>query len=218
MKIGIQISGRGSNMQALVSACAASDFPAEVALVISNDPEAAGLQWAAEQGITTAAVSHKGMVREAHERLMHEALLQAGVDLVCNAGYMRVLTPWFVDRWHDRLINIHPSLLPAFPGLDTHQRALEAGVRWHGCTVHYVRAPVDEGPIIAQAVVPVAAEDTAETLAARVLKAEHKLYPAALKLVAGGFAPVREERVALPENAVPDDALPQSVCYPGAAR
>lgn len=199
-------------MQALVAACAEADFPAEVVLVISNDPAAAGLEWAAAQGIATAGISHKGMDREAHERLIDAALTDAGVELVCNAGYMRVLTPWFVEKWRDKLINIHPSLLPSFPGLDTHARALAEGVRWHGCTVHYVRAPVDEGPIIAQAVVPVAAGDTPDILSARVLKAEHILYPTALRLVASGAAPVVNERVALP-----DEALPDSVCYPGAA-
>jgi phosphoribosylglycinamide formyltransferase-1 len=210
LKIGIQISGRGSNMQALVAACAEAGFPAEVALVVSNDPAAAGLEWAEAQGIATAGISHKGMDREAHERLIDAALTDAGVELVCNAGYMRVLTPWFLEKWRDKLINIHPSLLPSFPGLDTHQRALTAGVRWHGCTVHYVRAPVDEGPIIAQAAVPVARGDTPETLSARVLKAEHRLYPTALRLVASGAAPVVNERVALPDGALPD-----SVCYPG---
>lgn len=209
MRLGIQISGRGSNMQALVKACAAADFPAEVALVLSNDPGAAGLDWAAGQGIETAAISHKGMDREAHERLMDAALTEARVDLVCNAGYMRVLTPWFVEKWRDQLINIHPSLLPSFPGLDTHARALAEGVRWHGCTVHYVRAPVDEGPIIAQAAVPVAAGDTPDTLAARVLTAEHRLYPIALRLVAEGKAPVVDERV-----TIADGTLPESLCHP----
>lgn len=198
-------------MQALVKACAEADFPASVVLVISNDPEAPGLKWASDQGITTAAISHKGINREAHERLMDAALAEANVELVCNAGYMRVLTPWFVEKWQNKLINIHPSLLPSFPGLNTHARALSEGVRWHGCTVHYVRAPVDEGPIIAQAVVPVAADDTPDTLSARVLVAEHQLYPTALKLVASGNAPVIDERVAIPQGLVPD-----SVCYPGA--
>lgn len=207
MRIGIQISGRGSNMQALVEACAADNFPAEVAVVTSNDPGAAGLVWAAERGIATEALSHKGMDREAHERAMTERLEAHGVELVCNAGYMRVLTPWFVDHWRDRLINIHPSLLPAFPGLNTHARALAEGVRWHGCTVHYVRAPVDEGPIIAQAAVPVVAGDTPDTLAARVLAAEHRLYPAALRLVASGAAAVVDERVALPVGAMPPSVL-----------
>jgi len=209
VKIGIQISGRGSNMQALVAACAEPDFPAEVALVISNDPAAAGLDWAKAQGISTAAISHKGIDREDHERLMDAALTKAGVELVCNAGYMRVLTPWFVEKWRDRLINIHPSILPSFPGLDTHARALAEGVRWHGCTVHYVRAPVDEGPIIAQAVVPVAPGDTDATLASRVLAAEHELYPVALRLVASGAAEVQDECV-----TIPDGRLPDSVCYP----
>lgn len=208
-RIGIQISGRGSNMSALLAACAAPDFPAEPALVISNDPDAAGLAIAAEQGVATAAISHRDFARdrEAHERAMTAALEEAGVELVCNAGYMRVLTPWFVERWHDRLINIHPSLLPAFPGLDTHARALREGVRWHGCTVHYVRAPVDEGPIIAQAAVPVLAGDTPDTLAARVLDSEHRLYPHALRLVAGGLAPVVDERVAIPAGEAPEAAI-----------
>jgi len=210
VKIGIQISGRGSNMQALVAACAEAGFPAEVALVISNDPSAAGLEWAKAQGIATKAISHKGMDREAHERLMDAVLVEAGTELVCNAGYMRVLTPWFVEKWWNKLINIHPSLLPSFPGLDTHARALAEGVRWHGATVHYVRAPVDEGPIIAQAVVPVAGDDTPDTLAARVLKAEHLLYPSALRLVAGGAAPVIDERVAIPSGL-----LPAGICHPG---
>ena len=199
-------------MQALVTACAEEGFPATVALVISNDPSAAGLEWAEKRGIPTAAISHKGMDREAHERLMDATLVEADVELVCNAGYMRVLTPWFVEKWRDKLINIHPSLLPSFPGLNTHARALAEGVRWHGCTVHYVRAPVDEGPIIAQAVVPVASGDTADKLAARVLTAEHQLYPTALKLVASGHATVTDERV-----AIPDGSLPGSVCYPGTA-
>ncbi|MCL4156822.1 UNVERIFIED_CONTAM: hypothetical protein GTU68_015296 [Idotea baltica] len=209
MKIGIQISGRGSNMQALVKACAEAGFPATPVLVISNDPEAAGLAWAAEQGIPTAAISHRDYKgdREAHERAMTEVLEAHGVELVCNAGYMRVLTEWFVDHWRDRLINIHPSLLPSFPGLDTHARALAEGVRFHGCTVHYVRTPVDEGPIIAQAAVPVLAGDTPDALAARVLTAEHRLYPHALRLVASAAAPVVDELVAIPHGDGPITVL-----------
>ena len=147
----------------------------------------------------TAVVASKpfGKDRQAFEQALHARLAEARIDLICLAGFMRLLTPWFVERWRDRLINIHPSVLPAYKGLDTHARALADGVRWHGCTVHYVRAEMDAGPIIAQAVVPVRPDDTAETLADRVLAAEHRLYPMAMRLVAEGRAPVVGERVVL---------------------
>lgn len=181
-KIAILISGRGSNMRALVEAARAPDYPAQVALVLSNRLDAEGLVFAQAQGLATAIVDHRafGGQREAFERAMHEQITASGADLVCLAGFMRLLTPWFIDQWHDRLINIHPSLLPAFKGLDTHARALAAGESWHGCTVHFVSDAMDEGPIIAQAKVPVEAGDTPESLAARVLVAEHQLYPQAL--------------------------------------
>ena len=184
-KVGILISGRGSNMAALIEAAQARDYPAEIAVVISNRPLAPGLDLARELGVETLAIDHQPFgkdtdSREAHEREMDAALRARGVEIVCLAGYMRVLTPWFVRAWSGRLLNIHPSLLPHFPGLDTHSRALEAGHAEAGCTVHLVTEGVDQGPIVGQARVPVLAGDTAETLAERVVEAEHALYPATL--------------------------------------
>ncbi|WP_411267514.1 phosphoribosylglycinamide formyltransferase [Asticcacaulis sp. 201] len=184
-KAAIFISGRGSNMMALVEAAKAPDFPAEFVLVVSNDPTAAGLEWAAAHGIRTFALDHKmfGKDREAHERLIDAELRGAGVEFICLAGYMRVLTPWLVTQWQGKMINIHPALLPDFKGLHTHERALEAGVTEHGATVHWVSPGVDEGDIIAQARVPVLAGDTADMLAARVLAEEHRLYAQAVRTV-----------------------------------
>lgn len=181
-KVGVLISGRGSNMLSLVRAAKAEDFPGEIALVLSNKPEAGGLAAAQAEGVAALAIDGKvfGKDREAHERAMDAALRAAGVQVVCLAGYMRLLTPWFVDAWSGRMLNIHPSLLPEFKGLDTHARALEAGVAEAGCTVHIVTAELDDGPILGQARVPVLTGDTEETLAARVLEAEHVLYPACL--------------------------------------
>lgn len=195
-RVGILISGRGSNMASLIEACKAPDYPAEIAVVISNRPDAPGLAKASEAGITTQTIDHKlHDSRQAFEQVLDEALRDAGVELVCNAGFMRLLTEFFVERWRDRQLNIHPSLLPAFKGLDTHERVLEAGAMITGCTVHFVRLETDSGPIIAQAAVPVESDDTPETLAARVLGAEHQLYPLALRLVASGAAQVKGERV-----------------------
>ncbi|MEQ1647391.1 MAG: phosphoribosylglycinamide formyltransferase [Hyphomicrobiaceae bacterium] len=195
-KVGILISGRGSNMQSLARAMATPNFPAEPAVVISNRPEAEGLDWAAERGIPTVAIDHKAFAtRMAFEARLHQSLLDHGVDLICNAGFMRMLTGSFVDRWRDRQLNIHPSLLPAFPGLETHERVLQQGILITGCTVHFIRTEMDAGPIIAQAAVAVLPSDTPETLGARVLKAEHKLYPLALRLVASGQATVENETV-----------------------
>lgn len=186
-RTAILISGRGSNMQALVRAMAAPAFPAETAVVISNRPEALGLDWAKEQGLATVAIDHRQFAtRVAFEARLHQTLLEYGTELVCNAGFMRLLTGGFVDRWRDRHLNIHPSLLPAFPGLNTHERVLQSGVMITGCTVHFVRLEMDSGPIIAQAAVPVVPGDRQDTLAARVLKAEHRVYPLALDLVASG--------------------------------
>lgn len=195
-RVAILISGRGSNMGALVDAAQSPDHPAEIALVLANRPDAPGLEHAKSAGIETAIVASKGSPsREAFDSALSARLKASDIDLVCLAGFMRVLTGKFVDAWRDRLINIHPSLLPLFPGLDTHARALEAGVRVHGCTVHFVRSEVDRGPIIAQAAVPVLFADNEETLAARVLAQEHRIYPLALALVAGGKARVVDERV-----------------------
>lgn len=193
-RVAIFISGRGSNMQALVEAARAPDYPAEIALVISNRPDAPGLAWAKAQRIPTMGFDHKHYEsREHFEGQMQGVLDLSKIDIVALAGFMRLMTASFVDRWRDRMINIHPSLLPSFKGLKTHERALEAGVRISGCTVHFVRAEMDDGPIIGQAAVPVLAADTADTLAARVLAAEHLLYPRALALVAQGQVRVEAE-------------------------
>lgn len=182
-KIAIFISGRGSNMMALVEAAEAPDFPAECVVVVSNDPAAAGLEWAASQGIEALAVDHKpfGKDREAHERAIDAELRARGVEFICLAGYMRILTPWLVTQWEGRMINIHPSLLPKYKGLHTHERAIDAGDAEAGCSIHWVSAGVDEGALIAQARVPILEGDTPDTLAARVLKEEHRLYPAAVR-------------------------------------
>jgi phosphoribosylglycinamide formyltransferase-1 len=184
-KAAIFISGRGSNMMALVEAAKAPDFPAEFVLVVANDPAAAGLEWAASQGIKTFALDHKpfGKDRESHERQIDAALRAAGVEFICLAGYMRVLTPWLVTQWQGKMINIHPALLPEFKGLHTHERALESAATEHGATVHWVTPGVDEGDIILQTRIPVLTDDTAETLAARVLTEEHKLYPRAVRQI-----------------------------------
>jgi len=186
-RVGILISGRGSNMAALIEAAKAPAYPAEIALVGSNNPEAAGLRHAQAQGIPTFAVSHKTFPdRETFDRAVHEALEEKAVDLVALAGFMRVLSPWFCRAWEGRLLNIHPSLLPKFKGVDTHRRALEAGETEHGCTVHFVTPELDDGPIILQSRVPVLPDDTTDSLAARVLAEEHRIYPLALAKAAGG--------------------------------
>lgn len=186
-RTAILISGRGSNMLALIEAARSADYPAEIALVLSNCPDAPGLATAKALGVATAAVDHKIFAGRADfEAAMQRLLVIHQIDIICLAGFMRLLTPGFVGHWQGRIINIHPALLPAYKGLDTHARALADGVAEHGCTVHHVAAAMDEGPVIAQARVPVLAGDTAASLGARVLVAEHGLYPAALALVAGG--------------------------------
>ena len=184
LKLAILISGRGSNMKALLEAARDPSFPAQPVLVLSNRPDARGLETAAAEGIATHAIDHKmfGKDREAFERAMHEQLEAAGVEIIALAGFMRVLTPWFVNTWEGRMINIHPSLLPKYKGLHTHQRAIDAGDAEGGCSVHWVSAGVDEGKVIAQASVPILPGDTEDTLSARVLVEEHKLYPRALAM------------------------------------
>lgn len=207
-RVSILISGRGSNMMSLVEAARAPDYPAEIVAVISNRPDAAGLMWAAGQGIPAVALDHKQFAtRTAFEAKLHSALLDHGTELICCAGFLRMLTGGFIDRWRDRQLNIHPSLLPSFPGLDTHQRAIDAGVRLAGCTVHFMRLEMDTGPIVAQAAVPVLSGDTAETLGARVLAAEHKIYPRALALVASGRALVKDEKMYISEDVNSGPAL-----------
>ncbi len=207
LPIAVLISGRGSNLQALIDACAAPDFAARIVLVAANNADAFGLERARQAGIATAIVDHRGRSREAFEAALDQVLRQAGVELICLAGFMRLLTAGFVTRWADRILNIHPSLLPAFKGLHVHEQAIAAGVRFSGCTVHVVRPEMDAGPIIAQAAVPVLPEDTPETLAERVLAAEHRLYPLALKLIAEGRAMVEGERVRLAGAPAPASFL-----------
>lgn len=188
-------------MTALIGAASEPSFPAEIALVLSNRPGAPGLDRATAAGLPTATVDHKAFPdRESFERAVDARLADAGIELVCLAGFMRVLTPWFISRWAGRLINIHPSLMPSFRGLHTHERAIAEGVKIHGCTVHHVVPDVDAGPIIAQAAVPVLTDDTPDTLAARVLEAEHRVYPYALALVASGKAVVDGARVRVADD------------------
>jgi len=187
LKLGVLISGRGSNLQALIDAASDPAYPAEIALVISNKADAGGLARAEAAGIATKVIPHKEFAsREAFDAALDQALRGAGVGLVCLAGFMRLLTAGFSEGWHDRLINIHPSLLPAFKGLDSHAQALKAGVRFSGCTVHFVRPEMDAGPIILQAAVPVHDGDDEDALAARILEAEHKSYRLAVRLIAEG--------------------------------
>ncbi len=189
-RIAVLISGRGSNMTALIEAAKSKDYPADIVLVVSNRPQAAGLTRARDSGITTIIIDHQtfGKDREAFERALDDELRKHQIDIVCLAGFMRLLTAWFISRWSGRILNIHPALLPDFKGLDTHRRALAAGVKRHGATVHFVVEETDAGPIISQQAVPVLQDDTEETLAARVLEVEHKIYPQALRLVAEGRA------------------------------
>jgi phosphoribosylglycinamide formyltransferase-1 len=186
-KIGILISGRGSNMLELILAVAAGNIPgAKVAIVISNMTDAAGLGKAREHGIEAVAIDHRGKTREEHDRAVAAELRAREVDLVCLAGYMRLLSPWFTREFEGRVLNIHPSLLPAFPGLNAQRQAIEYGVKYSGCTVHLVDEELDHGPIVRQAAVPVLPEDTEETLSARILAEEHRVYAEAVALILSG--------------------------------
>lgn len=206
LKVGVLISGRGSNLQALIDACAQPDFPAEIALVVSNKADAYGLERARRGGIATNVVNHKDFAgREDFDSEIDRSLRDAGIELVCLAGFMRLLSPGFVTAWTHRMVNIHPSLLPAFKGLHTHQRALDAGVKIAGCSVHFVTPELDDGPIIAQAAVPVLPQDDAATLAGRILEQEHILYPLALRLIGEGRVAVVDGRVKI--SGDPQDAL-----------
>lgn len=194
-RVGVLISGRGSNLGALIEAAEAPDYPAKIVLAISNVPGAQGLARAEEAGISTRTINHKDFSRETFDAALDGALKEAGVELLCNAGFLRLHTEGFVLRWLNRHLNIHPSLLPAFRGLHTHARVLDEGAKISGCTVHFVRSEMDCGPIVAQAAVPVLAGDTPDSLAARVLEAEHRLYPHALRIVASGAVRVEGEHV-----------------------
>jgi phosphoribosylglycinamide formyltransferase 1 len=200
-RVAILISGRGSNMASLIEAAQAADFPAEIALVLSNRPDAEGLERAKEAGIATLAINHKAFPdRESFDRALDEALVKHDIAFICLAGFMRVLTDWFVERWSGRMINIHPSLLPLYRGTQTHRRALADGVLVHGCTVHFVVPELDAGPIVAQAAVPVIPGDTEDSLAARVLAQEHALYPQALRMICSGQARLEGGRVVFTEG------------------
>jgi len=220
-RAAVLISGRGSNMAALVAATRDPAYPVDFVLALSNREQAPGVALAASLGLPTAVVAHRPFAgdRAAHEAAIDTALRAADVQIVCLAGYMRLLTPFLVGRWAGRMLNIHPSLLPAFPGLDTHARALAAGVRLHGCTVHLVTQAMDEGPILAQAAVPVLPGDTEDTLAARVLVQEHILYPLALRLFAlgqpGGAPPADAAlRNPLAQAGASDKPLPPGAALP----
>jgi phosphoribosylglycinamide formyltransferase-1 len=204
-RVAVLISGRGSNMAALIEAAKDKDYPAEIVLVASNRPDAGGLATARAAGIATEIVDNTafGKVRPAFERALQAALAKHRIDLVCLAGFMRLLSAGFVNRWRDHLLNIHPALLPAFKGLDTHKRALEAGAKIHGATVHFVVAEMDSGPIIAQGAVAVRGNDTEKTLSERVLAVEHRIYPHALALVAEGRVRVVDGRCLIDGVPVP---------------
>ncbi len=205
---GVLISGGGTNLQALIDAAAAPDFPAEIVLVISNRPDVRGLQRASAAGIATLVINHRDFDgRAPFDAALNAALQSAGCQIVCLAGFMRILTPGFINGWAGRMLNIHPSLLPSFPGLHTHQRALDASARIAGCTTHLVTPELDSGPILAQAVVPILTDDTAETLAARVLKQEHRIYPQTLRLLAEGRIRVVDGRAVIDHQAPPDGGI-----------
>ena len=207
-RIGVLISGRGSNLGALIEACKAPDYPAKIVLVISNLPSAQGLLRAESALIPALVINHKDFAtREGFDAALDTALNEAGVELLCNAGFMRLHSEGFVARWRNRHLNVHPSLLPAFRGLHSHARVLEAGATITGCTVHFVRPEMDTGPIVAQAAVPVLPDDTPESLGARVLDAEHRLYPHALKLVALGEVCVEDEHVVRTTQITPQPPL-----------
>jgi len=195
-RIGVLLSGRGSNFEALAESCAAGRIPnAEIALVVSNREGAAGIERARARGIAARAIPSKGLEREAYDRQVAAALVEARVDLVCLAGYMRLLSPYFVAQFAGRILNIHPSLLPAFPGLEAQRQALEHGVKWSGCTVHFVDECLDAGPIVMQAVVAVRDDDTVESLSARILAEEHRIYTEAVAMVLAGEYRIEGRRV-----------------------
>jgi phosphoribosylglycinamide formyltransferase-1 len=208
LKLCVFISGRGSNLQSLIEACADDGYPAQIALVISNKAGIQGLERAKAAGIQTYVINIKDFNSpNSFDISMIEAIKSFNVDLICLAGYMRILSDNFVDHWHDRIVNIHPSLLPSFRGLEVQQRAIDAGVRFSGCTVHYVRRDMDTGPIILQAVVPVLNNDNAYTLTERILIQEHRIYPLAIKLIAQGRTTIKNERVLIDGATHPDSIL-----------
>lgn len=208
MKIAVLISGRGSNLQSLIDACSDDNFPAEISLVISNKADAYGLKRAINASIPTKIFNHKDYSsREDFDDAINTAIEQSGAELICLAGFMRLLSDKFVKTWRDRLINIHPSLLPSFKGLHVHEQVIERGARFSGCTVHFVRSAMDEGPILAQAVVAVSPDDTPDTLAAKVLEQEHIIYPLAIRLIAEGKVRVSGETAKIDGHKTPTGSL-----------
>lgn len=208
LKVAVLISGRGTNLQSIIDACADPEFPAEIVVVISNEPEARGLARAKAAGIPTVVINHRDFANRAEfDAALDRELEASGAHLVCLAGFMRLVGEEFTAKWRDRLINIHPSLLPAFRGLNTHQRVLESGVRFTGCTVHFVRANMDEGPIIIQAAVPVRPDDTVKSLAERVLAVEHRIYPLAVRFIAEDRVRVRGQVAMVEGLGVPEGVL-----------
>lgn len=208
MKVAVFISGRGSNLQSLIDGCADGTIPAEIGLVVSNRPDAQGLTRADQAGIPTAVIDHKAYsTRDDFDAVLDRTTRKAGCSFICLAGFMRILTERFVRNWRDRMINIHPSLLPAFPGINCHARAIEAGVRISGATVHFSRPELDVGPVIVQGAVPVLPDDTEDVLAARILEVEHQIYPLALKLIAQGRITVRNETVRIDDAEFVDGIM-----------
>ena len=208
LRLSVLISGGGTNLQALIDACAQAEFPAQISLVLSNKADAYGLVRAKKAGIATKVISHKDYdSRESFETEIDAALKAADTELVCLAGFMRILNASFVNGWKDRMINIHPSLLPSYKGLHTHERAIEDGVRFAGCTVHFVRPEMDDGPIILQAAVPISADETPESLASRVLVEEHKIYPEAIRLISERRVRIRGHKAIIEDMAVPGEAV-----------
>jgi len=208
LRLAVMISGSGTNLQALIDACAEPDYPAEIHVVISNRPEAIGIARAQKAGIEAEVIDHTRFEdREAFEEALHECLKEHRIQLVCLAGFMRILNAEFVNRWRDQMINIHPSLLPSYKGLHTHARAIEDGVRFAGCTVHYVRPEMDNGPILMQTAVPIATDETEDSLAAKILPYEHKMYPAAVRMIADGSARVSGGKVVFKETDMGDNGV-----------
>lgn len=208
-RVAVLISGRGSNMAALIEAAKDKNYPAEIVLVLSNQPDAGGLATAQTNGIATAVIDHKtyGRDRAAFEQAIQAALEKHRIELVCLAGFMRILTPWLVGKWQERMLNIHPALLPSFKGLDTHKRALETGVKLHGATVHFVVPEMDSGPIIVQGAVAVQDDDTEDSLGARVIRVEHRIYPLALRLVAAGRVRLDGNHCRIADAPIPTEAF-----------
>jgi phosphoribosylglycinamide formyltransferase-1 len=208
LKLGVLISGRGSNLQSLIDATKKHDFPAEIVIVIANVPNIAGLEIATKANIPVQIINHKTFnERKSFEDELHGALTKAKVELVCLAGFMRILTDHLINRWLDKIINIHPSLLPSFKGLNTHNRAIESGAKFSGCTIHFVRSEMDCGPIIIQAVIAIEQNDTSDTLASRILVEEHKIYPLAVQLIASKKVSIKNGRVRLRDAVSPRTPL-----------